>query len=275
MSQQSIDDAPFKGSGLEDDLTLLKDAVLDASKIALKHFGNSPDAQKKADGTEVSEADLEVNDHLFSTLTGARPDYGWLSEESPKTTDRFQKERVWIVDPIDGTRGFLQNKTDWTIAAGLLENGKPVVGVVFAPARDEFFAAALGTPATLNGAQIKVQDASKIEGTRILAGKSLLKSPHWETPWPNIDLMWSNSMAYRICLVAKGAAHATISVNAKSDWDLAGAHTILASAGGIMTADSGATPVYNKKNVLHHRIIAAGPDLSSALLKRLRPHDQL
>lgn len=252
---------------LLDDAALLNEAVREAGQIALKYFGKSPARQSKADGTEVSEADYAVNDHLFSRLTSVRS-YAWLSEETEISEARFASERVWIIDPIDGTRGFLKEQEDWTIAAALVENGKPIIGAVYAPAKDEFYAATHGGGATLNGSPIEVSPKQEVAGASIIVGKGLFKSEAWEQPWPEIDLMWFNSMAYRVCLVANGAADATISLSNKSDWDIAGAHIILEEAGGLITDFLGQSPIYNREDVLHKNVVAAGPPLLKALLER-------
>lgn len=270
MKQTTQDLSDSREERLINDLDLLSAAVRDAGEIALKHFGKAPETKIKPDGTEVSAADLEVNDFLEHRLTGSRPDYGWLSEESEKDASKLRTSRVWIIDPIDGTRGFLKNSTDWTIAAALTENGHPTVGVVFAPARDEFYSAAKGLGATLNGAPIQTTSRTAISGAKIIAGRGLYKSKNWQGPWDNIDLIWSNSMAYRVCLVAKGDADATISISKKSDWDIAGAQPIIEEAGGKLTNESGVAPIYNKPAYLHDGVVAAGTPLSEALIKRAR-----
>lgn len=253
-----------------DDLKLLKQAVTEAGEIALKYFGKNPKTETKSDGSEVSEADLKVNEHLYERLTKGQPDYGWLSEESEDDPKRLDKERVWIVDPIDGTRGFLRNATDWTVAVGLLENGKPIAGCVFAPARKEFYAAQKGETATLNDTPISTTSRSVLKDATLIAGKGILKSDAWIGPWPEVELIWSNSMAYRLCLVAAGKADATISLSPKSDWDLAGAEAILQSAKGMMTVEGGLIPTYNKKEVRHENIIAAGTNMSETLLSLVK-----
>jgi myo-inositol-1(or 4)-monophosphatase len=129
---------------LDADYALLKTAVRDAGALALSYFRQEIAVQKKQDGSEVSEADLAANALLQRELEGARPDYGWLSEESEDNAKRLTRSRVWMIDPIDGTNAFLRHNPEWTVSAALVEGSEPVIGVVYNPARQEFFHAIKG-----------------------------------------------------------------------------------------------------------------------------------
>ena len=126
-------------ASLDADYALLKHAVKDAGALALGSFRKEIAVQRKTDGSEVSAADLAVDALLMRELLAARPDYGWLSEETPDDGERLKRRRVWMVDPIDGTNAFLRHVPEWTVSAALVEDGVPVIGVVFNPARGEFF----------------------------------------------------------------------------------------------------------------------------------------
>src|ERR1700687_2946560 len=133
-----------------DDQALLMAAVREAGAIAMRHFGTPVNTWEKAGGTPVSDADIAVNQHLQRRLGGARPDYGWLSEETEDDETRLTHRKVWVVDPIDGTRAFLQGVPHFCHAVALVEDGRPVLAALFNPAVDEFYEAIAGQGARLN-----------------------------------------------------------------------------------------------------------------------------
>lgn len=250
------------------DFALLKAAVREAGTLALGFFGRSPRVRRKSDGSQVSDADLAVDAALREALATARPAYGWLSEESADDLGRLERSRVWIVDPIDGTRAFLAERPDWTIAAGLVKDGRAVLGVVFNPARNEFFAAAEGAGATLNDVPIRTSDQRRLDGAALVASATLLRRRDWPKPWPAVRTAWVNSVAYRLALVAGGRFDATLSLSRKHDWDLAAAHILVQEAGGRLTTHRGHEIVYNRLRPVHDSIVAAGEGLHGLLLER-------
>lgn len=253
---------------LAEDDALLRRAVRDAGELALTYFRQQITVNTKPDGSEVSEADLAVNAALKRDLLTPRPTYGWLSEECEDDRERLKARRVWIVDPIDGTRAFLRYLPEWTISAALVEDGVPVLGVVFNPAKQEFFHTISGQGATLNGERIHVSTQSTIAGSRVIASGGLFKKRIWKDPWPDVETEWVNSVAYRIALVACGRADATISLTGKSEWDIAAAQLILEEAGGVITDHHGGPLAYNLANPRFTSVIAAPPKLHDALIER-------
>jgi myo-inositol-1(or 4)-monophosphatase len=251
-----------------EDRAVLEQAVRDAGDIALRFFRRCPASRKKADGTPVSEADLAVDKALRERLLAARPDYGWLSEETADDKSRLDRTRVWIVDPIDGTRAFLEDRPDWTIAAALVENGRPVLGIVFNPAREEFFAATRDQGTTLNGAAVHASDRRLLEGASLIASAGLPRRKDWTSVWPPVKTTWVNSVAYRLALVAGGGYDATISLSKKSDWDLAAADLLVQEAGAKLTTHRGEPLLYNGVVPVHESIVAANPALHAALIAR-------
>lgn len=252
------------------DLAVLIDAVREAGALAMRYFRREPWRRRKADGTEVSEADLAVDVHLRTTLLGARPDYGWLSEETPDNVARLARSRVWMVDPIDGTRAFLQGVPEWTICAALTVDGHPVLAAVYNPPQDAFFHAVAGGGAHLDGTSVRVSGQSGIEGASLLVSGGFVRRKDWERPWPPVRTRWINSVAYRLALVAAGDYDATVSLSAKCDWDLAAAHLLVQEAGGCMTTHRGEAMVYNRAEPVHRSVLAANPALHGALLARMR-----
>ena len=162
------------------DLELIRDAAIAAGEIAMRWFQAPVDSWAKPEGAgPVSEADLAVNDMLQAELTAARPDYGWFSEETADDLSRRTRERVFIVDPIDGTRAFLAGETGFCHAIALIDQGAPRAAAVHLPARDETYVALLGSGATLNGAPITVSSTTELDGSNLLVSRSQLKSPRW------------------------------------------------------------------------------------------------
>lgn len=262
---------PIPSSVLEADLGLLIDAVREAGALALTFFGKAPRTEIKPDGTAVSDADLAVDALLKARLSecghGA---YGWLSEESEDTHERLNRARVWIIDPIDGTRAFLKVKPEWTISAALVEDGRSLLACVFNPATNEFYHAARGRGAFLNNVRIKVREPVKLEGCRLAASTTQLRPEKWDWPWPEIETLQVNSIAYRLALVADGTCDGTISLSGINDWDIAAAHLLVEEACGIITTHDAQPLVYNRENTRHSSIVSAGPALHAALIERTR-----
>ena len=253
---------------IADDLALLRQAVCDGGEIALGFYKGEFRSWTKGANDPVTEADLEVNDLLRERLQGARPDYGWLSEETEDDKSRLTASKFWVVDPIDGTRAFAKGKPHFTISVALVSGGCPILGMVFNPATGELFEASRGGGATLNGQPIHVGTRREIEGCRMAAHPPMFKHKAWPEPWPPMDFIERNSVAYRIVLVACGAADAVLALSAKNDWDLAAAHLILEEAGGLFTAHDGQKIRYDGPSTRQRSLIGANPALHAALMAR-------
>ncbi|HEV2560881.1 MAG TPA: 3'(2'),5'-bisphosphate nucleotidase CysQ [Rhizomicrobium sp.] len=258
----------------ERDLALIEQAARDAGAIARKYFGGRYKQWDKGKGQPVTEADLEIDRFLCETLTRARPDYGWLSEESKDDPARLKAEYTFVVDPIDGTVGFMKGKPQFTIAIAVVRDGTPITGVVFNPITEDCFSAAQGVGATLNGAPIHVSAQETIEGCKMLSSKSLLQHPAWNnppnTPWPEMNIETRSSIAYRMALVAGGEFDAMLALSTKHDWDLAAADIILREAGGSVSDHLGRALRYNGTVPHQPSVVAAGPALHARLIEKLR-----
>ncbi|MCE9648658.1 MAG: 3'(2'),5'-bisphosphate nucleotidase CysQ [Parvibaculum sp.] len=253
----------------EEDRELLVAAVREAGRIALGYYQTKLKTWMKSGDSIVTEADIAVNDQLHKDLAQPRPDYGWLSEETEDDPARLTRSRVWVVDPIDGTRAFAKGKPHFAISVALVENGRPVQAALFNPATDEFFEAETGRGATLNGVPIAVGVCSAIEGSRMAAHGPMFKHPAWPEAWPEMEIIERNSVAYRIALVACNEADAALALNTKNDWDLAAADLILTEAGGRLTSHDGKPLIYNRELPRHRSLLAAGPKLYDALFARV------
>jgi myo-inositol-1(or 4)-monophosphatase len=253
------------------DAELLKGTVRAAGALALSMFRTELKNWTKGASSPVSEADIAVNELLERGLRSATPDYGWLSEESVDDERRLDRRLVWIVDPIDGTRSYLAGRPDWCVSVALVEDASPLLAAVFAPASDEFFFAMLGQGATLNGAAISAISGTELDFSRVAGPKPLVERLNRSSGdiaiHPRIG-----SLALRLCRVAQGRLDAAFAGGQSRDWDLAAANLIVQEANGNMTALSGETILYNRREVTHGVLVAAGRDRHASIVKHFRDH---
>lgn len=242
----------------------------EAGEIALRHFGTALEISEKAKGEPVTNADHAIDGFIRDHLAKVRPEDGWLSEETADHPRRLDKRRVWIVDPIDGTRAFMKAKPDFAIAIALIEDGRPVLAALNAPAHGEFYWAEAGAGAHLNGQRISASAATELDGCRMLAPKAMFGHPAWARPWPEMRVETRSSIAYRVALVADGRFDAAITLAPKNEWDLAAADLILREAGGRMATHVGAAMTYNQPEPRLRSMVAAAPGLIDAILARTR-----
>ena len=255
---------------LEDDVARLRDAVARAGAAVLKRFrAEDAEAEQKADGSPVSDADYEANDILREGLTERGDGYGWLSEETEDDLDRLGAERTWIVDPIDGTRAFLGGKPHFTVCAALVEDGHALASAVFNPATDEFFDAVRGQGARCNGEAISASTACDLEGCRMLGPRRMFEHPGWPAAWPPMALGSRNSTAYRMTLVGAGGFDAALALTSKADWDVAPGALIAQEAGARATDHHGRPFRYAARHPWQRALVCAAPSLYPRLLERL------
>ena len=250
------------------DLALLIQAAQVAGKIALRHWRHSPQVWEKPDGQgPVSAADLEVNAALETLLRTARPDYGWLSEETPDGPDRLTTRTQFILDPIDGTRSFLHGDIAFSHALAVVENGQVTAGVVYLPAQDKLYAATASGPASLNGTEIHLRTPAA--PADILTGKATLNPDQWPGGVPDVHRHFRASMAWRLCLVAEGAFDALLTLRPAWEWDIAAGTLIAARAGANVTDRMGQPLRFNAADPRSNGVIVAAPALHTDLTQRL------
>ena len=245
---------------------LLARAVHEAGTLALAKFGTSFKTWTKGESlSPVSEVDIEIDQLLRERLGAHNPHYGWLSEETADDPARLDAKRVWIVDPIDGTRGFIAGKSDWTVVAALIEDGRPNNAAVYAPVDDQLFLAAAGQGTTLNGSTIAASPGATLEGARVNGAKRRIEA--LEKLIPSVQVIPRlNSLALRLARVAEGRFDVVFSAGNSHDWDLAASDLLLHEAGGLLTDFDGRQLVYNRPQPVHGALIAAGRDRHAALL---------
>jgi len=253
-----------------DDRALLIEAARAAGAVALGYAGRLVRSWDKSPNNPVSEADIALDRLLQERLLDARPDDGWLSEETADDPDRLARPRVWVVDPIDGTRDFLRGRTGWAVSIALVEDGRPVLGAICAPARRQLFLAEAGAGATLNGEPIRVSDRASVAGCRIPADRSTIDAAYWPERWPAEAVEKPNGLALRIAKVASGEADAFFEGRPMGEWDIAAAGLILEEAGGVVTDRDGGPLRFNKPVPRLKGVVAAAPGLHAEVLRRVR-----
>lgn len=242
-------------AGATQDLPLLREAAREAGAIAMGYFGQNPQVWMKGGTSPVSEADHAADAYLRRTLLAARPDYGWLSEETVDDPVRLSARRTFVVDPIDGTRGFLEGQRTWCVSVAVVEQGRTLAGVLECPALDESYWALPGQGAFRNGKRITVREPT---GTAEISGlKQLidLMPAEWQRRLKRAP--YSPSLAYRLAMIANGSLDATFVKPNAHDWDIAAADLILREAGGQLLDRHGRAPLYAGE-VIRHGTLAAG-----------------
>lgn len=205
----------------------------------------------------LTEADIAVDTHLKTTLMAAFPEYGWYSEETPPTDGCLKKEFCWVVDPIDGTREFIDRNGEFSISVGLVHRGKPIAGVVYAPMRDHFISGAKGTGVRVNGLAIKPWAAKPVDESDILISRSETNAGLWQ---PYADVLKTRvvgSAAYKIALAAAGFADATASLKPKNLWDVCAGHFLIEEAGGHFMQLDGSSIEYHQTDFRLSNFVAA------------------
>ncbi len=255
------------------DLPLLIDAAHEAGRIATRYTGTQAQRWDKPDGAgPVTEADLAVNAMLERDLRAARPDYGWLSEETEDSPDRLDKNRVFIIDPIDGTRSFAEGSRTWAHSIAVAEAGEVTAAVIYLPMRDLIYAASKGQGATLNGTAIQASAVRDMPEAEVLAAKPNLDPRHWQGgSVPDFQRVYRPSLAYRMALVAQGRFDGMLTLRPSWEWDIAAGDLILREAGGRCTDRNGQNLRFNNAHPRLNGVVAAGPDLHSELHARLEP----
>lgn len=256
---------------LATDLDLLVDVAKASGVIARGFVDSQPQVWDKGGGAgPVTEADLAVNEFMAHALQSARPGYGWLSEETEDDTARLDTERQFIVDPIDGTRAFIEGSKDWAHALAVAEAGRITAAVVYLPMRDLIYTAAQGGGAFLNGAPIKVSEKNDLEGATVLSNKPSFADKFWTDGHPpaGVTRKFRSSLAYRLSLTAQGRYDAMMTLRPSWEWDIAAGALIVAEAGGQAMDQTGAPLRFNNPHPQVNGVLAGGP-VTAALLSKL------
>lgn len=241
-------------------------AVSDAADRALTLWaGGEPSVRRweKAPGELVCEADLEVNALLRTRLSAIDPDAGWLSEETADTAHRLDLSRVWVVDPIDGTRDYLRGRAGWAVSVALVEDGIVRLGILAAPARNELWIARAGEGATRNGRALAASGRTALPGARV---------PADQLPRVDRDLIAvekPNSIALRMAMVAAAEADLVATIRWGNEWDIAASALIAAEAGAAVSDALGAPLRFNRPQPTAFGVLCCAPGIHAAAVERL------
>ncbi len=249
----------------EADLKLLEAAAGEAGALAMRYFRQNPNVWEKDGGSPVSEADIAVDDLLRTRLLAARPGYGWLSEETADDGSRLDRERVFLVDPIDGTRAFLAGDDCWSVSVAVVRNGRPVAAALNAPARAELFCARQGGGAWLGDQHLRVSECAEIKSARIAGPRGWLRTETFQRLGADLH-PHVPSLAYRFALVAANRVDAAFASPRANDWDLAASDLLVHEAGGRLTALDGTLPLYNRETLRHGVLVATNAELEASVV---------
>ena len=249
---------------MREDLALLRDAAAEAGRIAMSYFRRNPKVSWKEGMSPVTEADLHADAYLRKTLLAAWPDYGWLSEETADTPERLSRRRTFVVDPIDGTKAFIDGRDHWCVSVAIVEDGQSLAGVLDCPALGEQFEARRSVGSTLNGAPLRV--AEPTGQPKIAGAKSFLNSYADATGHLPEHVHHIPSLAYRVAMIAVGRIDATFIKPNAHDWDLAAVDLILSEAGGEILRADGSRPQYARADTRHGILVAGNKSMTQAML---------
>jgi myo-inositol-1(or 4)-monophosphatase len=252
----------------------IADAALRAGEIAMRDFrsgaATSARVQTKHGGSPVTSADLAVDRYLHDRLRGAFPEAGWLSEETADDPARLERTSLIVVDPIDGTRAFLTGDPRWAVSIALIEDGRPVAGVVHAPALGETYDASLGGGARFQGEPARASRRAALDGAVIGGPKSMIAALAQAAGCELAAVARIPSLALRLARVAGGSLDIGLASADAHDWDVAGTDIVLCEAGALLVDAHGQRPRYNTKKTQHGALLACGASLAPALVAAAR-----
>jgi myo-inositol-1(or 4)-monophosphatase len=249
-------------SNLSRELELARQAAAEAGDILTRYFRDRGfEVGEKSKNNPVTTADFEADARIKEILRGGFPDYGWLSEETADNDERLSRKRVWIVDPLDGTKEFIKGIPEFVISIALAEEGNPILGVTFNPIKDETFIGVRGQGVTLNGSTVRVTATSTLDHATVLASRSETSRGEWKAYEGRIKVNPIGSVAYKLALVAAGRADATFTRTPKSEWDIASGAALIVEAGGCITDIEGGDMRFNKQSVKLKGFVASNTAL--------------
>jgi myo-inositol-1(or 4)-monophosphatase len=257
--------------GLPRLLARVCDVVRQAGAVALDIYSRAEVKNwEKGKDNPLTEADLAVDRLLHRELLGACPDFGWLSEETLDDAGRLGRDWVWVVDPIDGTKEFLQKVPHWTISIGLVHKGRPMLGVVFNPVEDLLVAGAKDHGVTVNGRPATMSAKADLQGAHLVGSRSEQKRGEFDSVKDLYRFEAVGSIAYKMALLAIGRCDIYYTLNPKHEWDICAGHFLVEEAGGRVCQKDGGAILYNRPQAKYRSVVAANPVLHPLLLERLR-----
>jgi myo-inositol-1(or 4)-monophosphatase len=246
------------------ELDAAEQAARNAGAVVMGLFRGKFDVQEKTKNNPVTTADLEANRIIRERILKSFPSDGWLSEEDQDDATRLALARVWVVDPIDGTKEFIEGVPQFAISIGLVVDGRPKVAVVFNPAKERLYKAADGQGAFLNDTAIRVSVRSEIDGARLLVSRSEPQK-RFQVFVDRCRIRPVGSIAYRLAKVAGGDGDGTLTFRTIHDWDVCAGALIVEEAGGKVVDGEGRPLTFNRLPAKHRGVVAANPELATGL----------
>lgn len=246
------------------EMELAEQAAREAGAIIMSLFRGRFDVQEKGKNNPVTTADLEANRKIREIVGSRFSDDGWLSEEDIDTSRRLSSSRTWVVDPIDGTKEFIEGVAQFAVSIGFVVDGRPKVAVVYNPAENRLYRAAAGQGAYLNDRAIRVNPRSDIDGALLLVSRSEPQRK-FQVFMDRCRIKPVGSIAYRLAKVAGGDGDGTLTFRSIHDWDVCGGMLIVEEAGGRVFDASGNPLIFNRPETRHRGIVAANPSLADDL----------
>ncbi len=241
-------------------------AARDAGAIVRRYYASGVRVDEKGPDNPVTRADLEANAQIRALIAAAFPGDGWLSEETADSTDRLAKRRVWVVDPLDGTKEFIQRIPEFAVCIALVEDGRPVVAVEYNPAADRLYAATRDQGTTVNGVPARVSKTTRVPEAVVLASRSEDKRGEWDAFKGRVRVTLTGSVAFKLAELATGAGDATFTLTPKNEWDICAGTLLVEEAGGKVTDLAGAPLRFNQAKTLRPGMIASNGVLHAGLL---------
>ena len=240
-----------------------------AGDIIHSFFHSKFEVKMKGKGNPVTEADIAADDIMKKILTTEFPDYGWLSEETRDTPDRLSKKRVWVVDPIDGTKEFVEGIPNFVVSIGLVENGIPILGVIHNPINKDTYSATLGGGTLFNGKQTIINDKTEFSQISMLNSRSETRQGLWEPYIPHFKkLIPIGSIALKLAMVAANQTNMVASLKPKNEWDICAGHCLINEAGGILLTIEGKEITYNNpKTLITPGLVAGNESVVNSFIK--------
>ncbi len=244
-------------------LQFAENAAKEAGEIILNFYQSEFEIKHKGFGNPVTEADLAADTFLKNNLTEKFPEYGWLSEETKDSPARFDKMRVWVVDPLDGTKEFVEGVPNFAVSIGLVEKGIPILGVIYNPVTKDTYSAAKGMGMKFNGQPKTICRETELTNMNILNSRSETKRGLWK-PFENHfrELIPIGSIALKLAMTAANQADMIGSLKPKNEWDICAGHCMISEAGGKLVTSENLEITYNKVNTLTTPGLVAGNEMA-------------
>jgi myo-inositol-1(or 4)-monophosphatase len=249
---------PTQEGRMHKDLEVAIEAARAGGAVVRKYYKGEYEVHEKAPDNPLTVADTEADETIKRIVLGAFPEDGWLSEETRDSPERLAKSRVWIVDPLDGTKEFTQHIPEFCVCVALVIDGVVQVGVSYNPAEDLLFAARRGEGTTLNGEPVRCTAPASLADCTVLASRSEDKRGEWDAFKPLMNVKLTGSVAYKFALIAAGRADATFSLTPKNEWDICAGTMLVEEAGGVVTDRFGKPLTFNNAKTLLPGLIACG-----------------